>query len=71
MMNSTYNAKPHPGIRIDSIPATGVPGVIFALGTVVIFLIGVPEVREFAPFALLGGGLVAAGLHFWHNQTRW
>ena len=63
--------KPHRGILINRIPAKGVGGLIFALGTVVIFALGIPEIRQFAPFALLGGGLVAALLYFWHNQTRW
>ena len=62
---------PHRGILIDQIPADGPVGLIFALGTILIFLIGVPEIRQFMPVALLGGLLVAAGRYYWHNQTNW
>ncbi len=63
--------KPHRGILIDQIPAEGPGGLIFALGTVLIFSIGVPEIRQFLPVALVGGLLVAAGRYYWHNQTNW
>ncbi len=63
--------KPHPGILIDQIPAEGDGGLIFSLGTVLIFAIGVPEIRQFLPVALLGGLLVAAGRYYWLNQTNW
>ena len=63
--------KPHRGILIDQIPAEGAGGLIFALGTVLIFAIGVPEIRQFLPVALLGGLLVAAGRYYWLNQTNW
>ena len=63
--------QPHRGILIDQIPAEGAGGLIFTLGTVLIFLIGVPEIRQFLPVALFGGLLVAAGRYYWHNQTNW
>ena len=63
--------KPHRGILIDQIPAERAGGLIFALGTVLIFAIGVPEIRQFLPVALLGGLLVAAGRYYWLNQTNW
>jgi hypothetical protein len=52
-------ASPHPGIRIDHIPAEGGGGLIFALGMIVVFLIGVPALRPLAAAALLGGLLLA------------
>jgi len=60
-------ASPHQGIRIDHIPAEGVGGLIFALGTVAIFLIGFPALRPVAAVALLGGLLLAPVLHRLHR----
>jgi len=60
-------ASPHQGIRIDHIPAEGVGGLIFALGTVAIFLIGFPALRPVAALALLGGLLLAPVLHRLHR----
>ena len=63
--------KPHRGILIDQIPADGAVGLIFALGMVLIFSIGIPEIRQFLPVALLGGLVVAALRYYWLNQTNW
>jgi hypothetical protein len=57
----------HPGIRIDQIPAEEGGGLIFALGTAVIFLIGFPALRPIAVAALLGGALLAPLLHRLHR----
>jgi hypothetical protein len=54
---------PHPGIRIDHIPAEGGGGLIFALGTVLIFLLAFPALRPVAAVAVLGGVLFAPILH--------
>jgi hypothetical protein len=59
--------SPHQGIRIDHIPAEGVGGLIFALGTAAIFLIGFPALRPVAAAALLGGLLLAPILHRLHR----
>jgi hypothetical protein len=56
-------ARPHPGIRIDRIPAEGGGGLIFALGTALIFLLGFPALRPLAAAAVLGGVLLAPVLH--------
>ena len=56
-------ASPHQGIRIDHIPAEGGGGLIFAAGTVLIFLIGVPALRPVAAVAAIGGLLLAPILH--------
>ncbi len=53
--------KLHPGPRIDRIPVEGVGGLILAITSVLIFLIGLPEVRVFFLFGL-AGGLAVAGL---------
>jgi hypothetical protein len=56
-------ASPHPGIRIDHIPAEGGGGLIFAIGMVAVFLMGVPALRPVAAVAILGGLLLAPILH--------
>ncbi len=65
-----YDRK-HPGIRIDKITVAGFPGLIFAIGVAVMFIIGLPELREFALVAVVVGTVVGGLLYFWHNQTRW
>jgi hypothetical protein len=54
---------PHAGIRIDRIPAEGAGGLIFAVGSVVIFLMAFPALRPIAAAALLGGMVLAPLLH--------
>jgi hypothetical protein len=54
---------PHAGIRIDRIPAEGAGGLIFAVGSVVIFLMAFPALRPIAAAALLGGMMLAPLLH--------
>jgi hypothetical protein len=54
---------PHAGIRIDQIPAEEGGGLIFAVGMVVLFLIGVPAMRPVVALAVLGGMLLAPVLH--------
>ena len=56
-------ANPHPGIRIDHIPAEGGGGLIFAVGMVAVFLMAVPALRPVAAVAVLGGLLLAPILH--------
>jgi hypothetical protein len=63
--------KPHKGILIDKIPVDGFGGLVFAVGTMVIFMIGIPEIRQFSILALPLGLLVAGGLYYWRSQTRW
>jgi hypothetical protein len=54
---------PHAGIRIDRIPAEGAGGLIFALGSVAIFLMAFPALRPIAGAAVVGGLLLAPVLH--------
>lgn len=61
----------HQGILIDKIPAEGMGGFLFALGTALIFLIGIPAIRPLGLIGLAGGLFFAGILYFWHNQTRW
>ncbi len=53
----------HPGIRIDSIPAAGGGGLIFALGMAALVLLAVPALRPLALAAVGGGILLAPVLH--------
>jgi hypothetical protein len=54
---------PHAGIRIDRIPAEGVGGLIFAIGTAFIFLTAFPALVPVAASAVLGGLVLAPVLH--------
>ncbi len=54
---------PHAGIRIDRIPAEGGGGLIFALGTVIVFLTAFPALVPVAGAAVLGGIVLAPVLH--------
>jgi len=56
-------AKPHQGIRIDQIPAEGMGGLIFAIGSSAIFLLAFPALRPIAVAAVVGGLLLAPVLH--------
>ena len=56
--------KTHPGIRIEKIPVKGAAGLIFALGVMFIFWVGVPAVRGFLIFGA-SGGLAATAALIW------
>jgi hypothetical protein len=56
-------ASPHQGIRIDHIPVEGAGGLIFAIGTPLIFLMAFPALRPIAAAAVLGGMILAPVLH--------
>jgi hypothetical protein len=58
---------PHQGIRIDRIPAEEGGGLIFMIGIVVMFLIGVPAMRPVVGLAALGGVLMAPLLYWLHR----
>ena len=63
--------EPHPGIRIDKIPISGAAGLLFVLGTLVNFLIGLPAARGFLLISLPAGVVGDIGLYLWRQQTRW
>ena len=58
---------PHAGIRIDRIPAEEGGGLIFMIGIVVMFLIGIPAMRPVVALAALGGALMAPLLYWLHR----
>jgi len=58
----------HPGISIHHIPVEGAVGLLFVFGTVFIFGVGVPAIREIffliAPLAVLALGILV----YWHKH---
>ena len=54
---------PHAGIRIDRIPAEEGGGLIFAVGSVAIFLTAFPALLPIAAAAVVGGMALAPLLH--------
>jgi hypothetical protein len=62
--------NPNPQINISKIPGgAGIAGALFALGSMLIFLIGIPRLRYFFVAALILGGAVALILRFVHRET--
>jgi|GEM_PF-898627 len=53
-----HPAKIHPGIRIDKIPVKGPAGLLFTIGVLVLFLIGLPAARWFLALSLLLGVVI-------------
>ncbi len=64
--------NPHPGIRIHAIPVAGVGGLIFTVGSLLIFLIGVPLAKWFllgsAAVGVLVFGLIRLLRRFSHGS---
>ena len=55
----------NPQINVSKIPGgAGVAGFLFAISTVVIFLIGIPRLRLFLPAAIVLGCGFALAIHF-------
>jgi hypothetical protein len=58
-----------PQINISKIQGgAGIPGALFAVASVLIFLIGIPALRYFLPAAVALGGGVALVLHFVRHE---
>jgi hypothetical protein len=61
---------PYAQINIANVPADGnIAGLIFALGTVMIFFWGIPLVRYLFPAAIFLGCGIAVVLHFIRHET--
>lgn len=59
-----------PQINISKIPGgTGVAGALFAIGSMLIFLFGVPRIRYFFIGAIVLGCVIALGLRFVRRET--
>ena len=64
------NSERHPGISIHRIAVGGgIMSAVFAIGTVLIFVIGVPLGPWFLLGSVLLGAAVAVGLNVWHKSN--
>src|ERR1700741_3749571 len=67
--------SPTPQIDVSKIPAGGgIAGALFAIGSMMIFLVGIPRLRYFLPAAIILGCAVALILRFVRRETpgkRW
>jgi hypothetical protein len=57
----------HPGITIHKMPVAGVGGLIFAVGIVVIALLGLPIVKWFLAGAVLLGVVIAGAFRLFRK----
>jgi len=55
-------AEIHPGIRIDKISVEGGAGLLFTIGILALFLVGLPATRWFLALSLTLGGIIGAVL---------
>ena len=63
--------SPHRGIDMHRLPVGGdFPGLIFAVGCALIFLIAVPALWYMVAGALAVGLVVAAALQFIHDRSE-
>ena len=61
---------PNPQINISKIPGgAGIAGALFALGSMLIFLIGIPRLRFFFIAAIVLGCAIALILRFVRRET--
>ena len=64
------DSAPTPQINVSRIPGgSGVAGALFAVISLVIFLVGIPALRYFLLAAIVLGGGMALVLHFIHRES--
>jgi hypothetical protein len=63
-----HGHNPHPGISMHKIPVQGGMGLVFVIGLMVIFLMGLPQVRWFFLLSITPGLLIGAILCFIHRR---
>jgi hypothetical protein len=64
-MNLMPQQQTHPQINMSKLAVgSDVGGILFALGCILIALIGIPTIRYLFPFAVLLGLAIAVVLHF-------
>jgi hypothetical protein len=69
-MKAEENVSRHPGITMHKIPVAGsVGGFIFAVGIVVLAVVGLPFAKWFLLDAVILGVLVVGGLR-WFRKTH-
>jgi hypothetical protein len=62
---------PRPKIDMAKIPVGGgIAGLLFAAGTIVIFLLGIPALRWMFAAAILSGCVLALILHFIRHKNK-
>lgn len=63
------NDRLHPGISMHKLPVSGgAVGLLFAAGSMLVFLVGIPSVRVFFLAAIPLGLGVAFALRFFHKH---
>jgi hypothetical protein len=64
------DSAPTPQINVSRIPGgSGVAGALFAVISLVIFLVGIPALRYFLLAAIVLGGGMALVLHLMHRES--
>jgi hypothetical protein len=63
---ANLNMRVHPGIRINSIPAEGGGGLIFAAAIPALVLLALPGLLPLAVASVVGGTVGAYLLHRWY-----
>ena len=64
------NDDTRPQINASKMAVGGnIPGLLFAVGTMLIFYFGIPELRVMLPAMLIVGAAFAVVLHFVHRET--
>jgi hypothetical protein len=60
----------HPGISMHRLQVgAGFVGALVAVGTLTMFVVGVPAARSFL-YSIPVAGLIALGLHYWHQRRK-
>jgi hypothetical protein len=61
--------KRHPGISMHRLPIAGeLMGLVFTVGSCLIFLIGIPAMRYFLAGAIVVGAVFGTLLYRWHQR---
>ena len=55
-------------IRIHRIPVAGAAGLLFAVGSCLVFLFGIPALRWFLLGSVIVGSALGGLLWFWHKK---
>jgi hypothetical protein len=60
---------PHPGITMHKIPVAGGAGLVYVVGTLVVFLLALPQLAPLGAVGLAGGLLLAPVLYRWRARS--
>ena len=60
---------PHRGITMHRIPVEGGAGLLYVLGTIVVFLLALPQLAPLAALSVAGGVLLAPVLYRWRSRS--